>query len=219
MRIIDRLAGVLGATGPDNLLASKSLVRKKNRAELRGRRRNVRKMAILVAVAALMVALVAGTAAAKGRGGMKTFNFKGTAVSEDGSSISVEVSDGNTRGREAAEAHEQAHPGEPMVFAVDDDTTKVEIDDAPASPKGSACSRSISQPSEMSASRRCPMMATQSSISPSSSTAQNASSHPRDSSRDSSSTASSPEASFGCRLSSSRWSSSSATRYLLCSGT
>jgi hypothetical protein len=108
-------------------------VRKKNHAELRGRRRNVRKMAILVAVAALMVALVAGTAAAKGGGGMKTFNFKGTAVSEDGSSISVEVSDGNRRGWEAAEAHEQAHPGEPMVFAVVRDTTKVEIDDAPAS--------------------------------------------------------------------------------------
>ena len=89
----------------------------------------MRKMALLVAVAALMVALVAGTAAAKGGGGMKTFNFKGTAVSEDGSSISVEVSDGNRRGREAAEAH----PGAPMVFAVVSGTTKVEIDDAPAS--------------------------------------------------------------------------------------
>jgi hypothetical protein len=60
-------------------------------------------MAILVAVAALMVALVAGTAAAKGGGGMKTFNFKGDAISENGSSISVEVTDGNRRGREAAE--------------------------------------------------------------------------------------------------------------------
>ena len=89
----------------------------------------MRKMAILVAVAALMVTLVAGTAAAKGGGGMKTFNFKGDAVSENGSSISVEVSDGNRRGREAAEAH----PGVPMVFAVVGGTTKVEIDDAPAS--------------------------------------------------------------------------------------
>jgi hypothetical protein len=93
----------------------------------------VRKAAILVAVAALMVVLVAGTAAAKDGVKMKTFNFKGTAISEDGSSISVQVSDGNKRGREAAEAHEEAHPGEPMVFAVDDDTTRVEIDDAPAS--------------------------------------------------------------------------------------
>ena len=59
----------------------------------------MRKLAILVAVAALTVALVAGTAAAKGGGGMKTFNFKGDAVSENGSSISVEVSDGNKRGR------------------------------------------------------------------------------------------------------------------------
>jgi hypothetical protein len=93
----------------------------------------VRKATILVAVAALMVVLVAGTAAAKDGVKMKTFNFKGTAISEDGSSISVQVSDGNKRGREAAEAHEEAHPGEPMVFAVDDDTTRVEIDDAPAS--------------------------------------------------------------------------------------
>jgi hypothetical protein len=51
--------------------------------------------------------------------------------SEDGSSIAVDVTDGNKRGREAAEAHEQAHPDEPMVFVVRD-TTKVEIDDAPA---------------------------------------------------------------------------------------
>jgi hypothetical protein len=107
-------------------------VRKKNGAELE-RRRNMRKAVLLVAVAALMVALVAGTAAAKNGEKVKTFNFKGTAVSEDGSSISVEVSDDNRLGREAAEAHEEAHPGEPMVFAVDDDTTRVEIDDAPAS--------------------------------------------------------------------------------------
>lgn len=92
----------------------------------------MRKVAILVAVAALMVALVAGTASAKDTEKVKTFNFKGTAVSEDGSSISVEVSDGNKRGREAAEAHEEAHPGEPMVVAVRD-ATRVEIDDAPAS--------------------------------------------------------------------------------------
>ncbi len=89
----------------------------------------MRKVAILVAVAALTVALVAGTAAAKGGGGMKTFNFKGDAISENGSSISVEVSDGNKRGREAG----GAHPGVPMVFAVVSGTTKVEIDDAPAS--------------------------------------------------------------------------------------
>ena len=79
----------------------------------------MRKLAILVAVAALTVALVAGTAAAKGGGGMKTFNFKGDAVSENGSSISVEVSDGSKRGREAA----GAHPGVPMVFAVVSGTT------------------------------------------------------------------------------------------------
>ena len=55
----------------------------------------MRKLTILAAVAALLVALVAGTAAAKDGERVKTFNIKGTAVSEDGSSISVEVSDGN----------------------------------------------------------------------------------------------------------------------------
>ncbi len=79
----------------------------------------MRKVAMLVVVAALTVALVAGTAAAKDTEKVKTFNFKGTAVSEDGSSISVEVSDGNKRGREAT----GAHPGVPMVFAVVSGTT------------------------------------------------------------------------------------------------
>ncbi len=93
----------------------------------------MKKVTILAAAAALLVALAAETAAAKDGEWVKTFNFKGTTVSEDGSSISVEVTDGNKCGREAAEAHEVAHPGEPMVFVVVRDTTRVEIDDAPAS--------------------------------------------------------------------------------------
>ncbi len=161
----------------------------------------MRKTMMLVAVAALMVALVAGSAAAKQNGkNMATYNFKGTLaeVASDGSSVSVNVTDGNGRGREVAEAYALEHPNEPMVFPTPE--TKVEIDDAPASPKGSACSRSISQPSAMSAPRRWPMTATQSSISPSSRTVQNASSQPCAFRSTPSSTASSPEASFGCRL-------------------
>ncbi len=81
-----------------------------------------------------MVALVAGSAAAKQKGeNTATYNFKGTLVevAPDGSSVSVNVTDGNGRGREVAEAYALAHPDEPMVFLTPE--TKVEIDDAPAS--------------------------------------------------------------------------------------
>ncbi len=93
----------------------------------------MRKTMVLVAVAALMVALVAGSAAAKQNGkNVATYNFKGTLVevAPDGSSVSVNVTDGNGRGREVAEAYALAHPDEPMVFLTPE--TKVEIDDAPA---------------------------------------------------------------------------------------
>ncbi len=94
----------------------------------------MRKTMMLVAVAALMVALVAGSAAAKQKGkNTATYNFKGTLVevAPDGSSVSVDVTDGNGRGREVAEAYALERPNEPMVFLTPE--TKVEIDDAPAS--------------------------------------------------------------------------------------
>ena len=94
----------------------------------------MRKTMMLVAVAALMVALVAGSATAKQKGkNTATYNFKGTLVevAPDGSSVSVDVTDGNKRGREVAEAYALEHPNEPMVFLTPE--TKVEIDDAPAS--------------------------------------------------------------------------------------
>jgi hypothetical protein len=105
--------------------------------ELRkGRSRDMRKVTILVAVATLMVALVAGTAAAKQNGKYRaTYNFKGTLeeVASDGSYVAVDVTDGNGRGRDIAEAYAEDNPGEPMVFPVTSET-KVEINDAPASP-------------------------------------------------------------------------------------
>ena len=110
---------------------------------------------ILVVVMALMVALVAGTAAAKqngkGKGSSKgnsgkgqalvTYNFDGTLVEVDGDGpeldgdgtyVLVEITNGNRAGRDAAEAHEQAHPGEPMSFAVDLASTEVEVDETDA---------------------------------------------------------------------------------------
>ena len=73
----------------------------------------MRKTIILAAVMALLVALVAGSAMAKGKGGGKgnpggngpalvTYNFVGTvlAVAEDGSSITVDVTDGNKAARQ-----------------------------------------------------------------------------------------------------------------------
>jgi hypothetical protein len=71
----------------------------------------MRKAMILMMVAALMVALTAGTAAAKQNGkgqgksgkgpALVTYNFKGTVVgvAEDGNSITVDVTDGNKAGR------------------------------------------------------------------------------------------------------------------------
>jgi len=52
-------------------------------------------------------------------------------VADDGSSVSVDVAGGNKRAREAAEAYDQAHPGEPIVFAVTDDT-KAEVNEESA---------------------------------------------------------------------------------------
>lgn len=57
---------------------------------------------ILMAVTALLVALVAGTAAAKQGGkGMTTYTFKGTVqeVASDGSYVVVDVTGGNKRAR------------------------------------------------------------------------------------------------------------------------
>ena len=58
---------------------------------------------ILVTVMALMVALVAGTAAAKQNGKYRaTYNFEGTLqeVAADGSYVVVDVTDGNKRARQ-----------------------------------------------------------------------------------------------------------------------
>jgi predicted molibdopterin-dependent oxidoreductase YjgC len=58
---------------------------------------------ILAVVAALAVALAAGTATAKQSGkNMATYNFKGTVqeVAADGSYLLVDVTDGNRRARE-----------------------------------------------------------------------------------------------------------------------
>ena len=62
----------------------------------------MRKTVILMAVAALLVALVAGTAAAKQGGKDRaTYNFKGVVqeVAADGSYVDVEVMSGNKRAR------------------------------------------------------------------------------------------------------------------------
>lgn len=63
----------------------------------------MRKLMLLMAVAALVVALAAGTATAKQNGKDRaTYNFKGTVqeVAADGSYVEVDVTDGNRRARE-----------------------------------------------------------------------------------------------------------------------
>jgi hypothetical protein len=63
----------------------------------------VKRLMILAVVAALAVALAAGTATAKQSGkNMATYNFKGTVqeVAADGSYLLVDVTDGNRRGKE-----------------------------------------------------------------------------------------------------------------------
>jgi uncharacterized protein YjdB len=91
----------------------------------------MRKAMILMTVAALMVALMAGTAAAKQNGkgqgnsgkapALVTYNFKGTVeeVSEGGTSITVDVTDGNKAAR--------AHLGS-QTFNVTSET-KINVDD------------------------------------------------------------------------------------------
>ena len=77
---------------------------------------------ILMAVAALLVALVAGTAAAKQGGKDRaTYNFKGTIeeVASDGSYVVVDVTDGNKRARQ--------HLGI-QQFGVDSET-KIEVNE------------------------------------------------------------------------------------------
>ena len=95
----------------------------------------MRKATTLLAVVGLIVALMAGTAAAKQNGkgnsgkgpAVVTYNFKGTLeevdgdgpeLDGDGTYVLVEVTSGNRAGRDAAKAYEQAHPGEPMSFVV-----------------------------------------------------------------------------------------------------
>ncbi len=77
---------------------------------------------LLMAVAALVVALAAGTATAKQNGkNVSTYNFKGTVeeVALDGSYVVVDVTDGNKRAR--------AHLGI-QQFGVTEDT-KVEVNE------------------------------------------------------------------------------------------
>ena len=85
----------------------------------------MKRLMILAAVAALVVALAAGTATAKQNGkNSATYNFKGTVqeVAVDGSYVVVDVTDGNKRARE--------HLG-PQQFGVTEDT-KVEINEEDA---------------------------------------------------------------------------------------
>ena len=80
---------------------------------------------ILMAVAALLVALVAGTAAAEQGGKDRaTYNFDGTVqeVASDGSYVVVDVTDGNKRAR--------AHLGI-QQFGVTSDT-KIEVNEEEA---------------------------------------------------------------------------------------
>ena len=80
---------------------------------------------ILMTVAALMVALAAGTATAKQSGkGMATYNFEGTIqeVAADGSYVVVDVIDGSRRARE--------HLGV-QQFGITSDTT-VEVNEVDA---------------------------------------------------------------------------------------
>ena len=85
----------------------------------------MRKLILLAAVAALLVALAAGAATAKQNGKDRaTYNFKGTVeeVAEDGSYVVVDVTDGNKRARE--------HLGI-QQFGVTEDT-KVEVNEEDA---------------------------------------------------------------------------------------
>jgi len=108
----------------------------------------MKKATTLLAVVALIVALMAGTAAAKQNGkgnsgkgpAVVTYNFKGTLeevdgdgpeLDGDGTYVLVEITSGNRAGRDAVEAYEQAHPGEPMSFVVGAGTN-VEVDDTDA---------------------------------------------------------------------------------------
>ena len=80
---------------------------------------------LLMAVAALVVALAAGTATAKQNGKNRaTYNFKGTVqeIAVDGSYVVVDVTDGNRRARE--------HLGV-QQFGVTEDT-KIEINEEDA---------------------------------------------------------------------------------------
>jgi len=98
----------------------------------------MKKATILALVMALVVALMAGTAVAKGKPAVKkgkgkgpavvTYVFKGTvaSVAEDGGSVAVEVTGGNKAGKVAAAGQQQ-----PMSFAVTE-ATKVRLNDAPA---------------------------------------------------------------------------------------
>jgi hypothetical protein len=82
---------------------------------------------MLVAVMALMVALVAGTAAAKQNGkNWATYNFQGTIqqIAEDGSYVEVNVTDGNKRARQ--------HLGV-QWFSVTSDT-KIEVNEEEVDP-------------------------------------------------------------------------------------
>jgi len=85
----------------------------------------MKRLMVLAAVAALVVALMAGTATAKQNGKNRaTYNFKGTVqeVAVDGSYVVVDVTDGNKRARE--------HLGT-QQFGVTEDT-KVEINEEDA---------------------------------------------------------------------------------------
>jgi hypothetical protein len=87
--------------------------------------KKMRRLMLLAVVAALVVALAAGTATAKQNGKNRaTYNFKGTVqeVAIDGSYVVVDVTDGNKRAR--------AHLGV-QQFGVTEDT-KVEINEEDA---------------------------------------------------------------------------------------
>jgi len=85
----------------------------------------VKRITVLMAVMALVVALMAGSVSAKQNGKNRaTYNFKGVVqeVAEDGSYLVVDVTGGNKRAR--------AHIG-PQSFGVTPDT-RVEVNDEDA---------------------------------------------------------------------------------------
>ena len=85
----------------------------------------MKKVLILMAVVSLMVALVAGTAAAKQNGkNLATYNFEGTVeeLADDGSYVVVDVTDGNKRGR--------AHLGIQQFGVTSDTEIEVNEEDA-----------------------------------------------------------------------------------------